>query len=231
MNKKVKLVLNILKPKAKALGFSKDELEGIAADIASNLEFEDEASDEVINEKISEQVDSVIPYLKIAQKASNRVIQNYKNNNHQNDDEGNPDPNAGGDEEPSEELSKFMSTVLTKLEAVTTQNKALQTQITGLVADRENDGRRSRLKALLKDTGTFGRTVLKNFDRMKFENETEFDEFYEGVTEDLAAINQERADSGLSKLGASAASNGNKKEYDKPEVLNEKQVDELAESL
>lgn len=230
MNKKVKLVLNILKPKSKALGFSNDELEGIAADIASNLEFEDEASDEVINEKISEQVDSVIPYLKIAQKASNRVIQNYKNNNHP-DDEGNPDPNAGGDEEPSEELSKFMSTVLTKLEAVTTQNKALQTQITGLVADRENDGRRSRLKALLKDTGTFGKTVLKNFDRMKFENETEFDEFYEEVTEDLAAINQERADSGLSKLGASAASNGNKKEDDKPEVLNEKQVDELAESL
>lgn len=230
MNKKVKLVLNILKPKAKALGFSKDELEGIAADIASNLEFEYEASDEVINEKILEQVDSVIPYLKIAQKASNRVIQNYKNNNHP-DDEGNPDPNAGGDEEPSGELSKFMSTVLTKLEAVTTQNKALQTQITGLVADRENDGRRSRLKALLKDTGTFGKTVLKNFDRMKFENETEFDEFYEGVTEDLAAINQERADSGLSKLGASAASNGNKKEDDKPEVLNEKQVDELAESL
>ena len=36
----------------------------------------------------------------------------------------------------------------------------------------------SKLKALLKDKGTFGKTVLKNFDKMKFENESEFDDFY-----------------------------------------------------
>lgn len=67
-------------------------------------------------------------------------------------------------------------------------------------SERENDGRRSKLKALLKDKGTFGKTVLKNFDKMKFENESEFDDFYDGVVEDLAAIDQERANEGLENL-------------------------------
>ena len=94
MKKKTKQVLSILKPKCKALGFNSSELEGIAADIADNLELDEEASEEDINEKISAEVDSVVPYLKIAQKASNRVIQNYKNNKSNDDDDNNNDDEA-----------------------------------------------------------------------------------------------------------------------------------------
>ena len=35
---------------------------------------------------------------------------------------------------------------------------------------------------------------------MSFENESEFDDLYDGVTEDLSALNQERANAGLAKL-------------------------------
>lgn len=35
-------------------------------------------------------------------------------------------------------------------QALITQNKALQTEILGLKSERENDGRRSKLKALLR---------------------------------------------------------------------------------
>lgn len=225
MKKKTKQVLSILKPKCKALGFNLEELEGIAADIADNLELDEEASEEEINEKISSEVEAVIPYLKIAQKASNRVIQNSKNNKNPESD----DMNAGQDGVGQEEEEKAPAWA----QAIITQQKAIQTELTGLKSERETDGRRSKLKALLKDTGTFGKSTLKNFDKIKFENETDFEEFYDGVVEDLATLNQERANAGLAKLGATAATSGNKKEKedDKPEVISEKEIEELAGTM
>lgn len=222
MKKKTKQVLSILKPKCKALGFNSSELEGIAADIADNLELDEEASEEDINEKISAEVDSVVPYLKIAQKASNRVIQNYKNNKSNDDDNG-----EGKSNKPSEEADKIPAWA----QALIAQNKAIQTELVGLKSERVSDGRRAKLQALLKDTGVFGKNVLKNFDRMSFENESEFDDFYDGVTEDLSALNQERANAGLAKLGASSAQTVHKDKEDKPEVLSDKDIEELAETF
>lgn len=228
MKKKTKQVLSILKPKCKALGFNLEELEGIAADIADNLELDEEASEEEINEKISSEVEAVIPYLKIAQKASNRIIQNSKNNKNPESDDN--DTNAGQDgvnQEKEEEKVPVWA------QAIITQQKAIQTELTGLKSERETDGRRSKLKVLLKDTGTFGKSTLKNFDKIKFENEADFEEFYDGVVEDLATLNQERANAGLAKLGATAATSGNKKEKegDKPEVISEKEIEELAGTM
>lgn len=228
MKKKTKQVLSILKPKCKALGFNLEELEGIAADIADNLELDEEASEEEINEKISSEVEAVIPYLKIAQKASNRVIQNSKNNKNPESDDN--DTNAGQDGVDQE---KEEEKVPVWAQAIITQQKAIQTELTGLKSERETDGRRSKLKALLKDTGTFGKSTLKNFDKIKFENEADFEEFYDGVVEDLATLNQERANAGLAKLGATAATSGNKKEKegDNPEVISEKEIEELARTM
>lgn len=227
MKKKTKQVLSILKPKCKALGFNSSELEGIAADIADNLELDEEASEEDINEKISAEVDSVVPYLKIAQKASNRVIQNYKNNKSNDDDNDDDEAGEGKSNKPSEEADKIPAWA----QALIAQNKAIQTELVGLKSERVSDGRRAKLQALLKDTGVFGKNVLKNFDRMSFENESEFDDFYDGVTEDLSAINQERANAGLAKLGASSAQTVHKDKEDKPEVLSDKDIEELAETF
>lgn len=231
MKKKTKQVLSILKPKCKALGFNSSELEGIAADIADNLELDEEASEEDINEKISAEVDSVVPYLKIAQKASNRVIQNYKNNksNDDDNDENNNDDKAG--EGKSNKSSEEADKIPTWAQALIAQNKAIQTELVGLKSERVSDGRRAKLQALLKDTGVFGKNVLKNFDRMSFENESEFDDFYDGVTEDLSALNQERANAGLAKLGASSAQTVHKDKEDKPEVLSDNDIEELAETF
>ncbi len=228
MKKKTKLVLNVLKLKSKALGFSKDELEGIAADVANNFELDEEASDEDINAEIEKQVDAVIPFLKIAQKTAQRTIQNFKDSN-TDDDEVNKSDDTGikNNQKPAEEPQE--EKVPAWAQALITQNKALQTEILGLKAERESDGRRSKLKALLKDKGTFGKSVLKSFDRMKFDNESEFEDFYDGVIEDLAAIDQERANEGLGKLGA--PSEVEHKDNKKPEVLGDKEIDALAETL
>ena len=232
MKKRTKQVLVILKPKSKALGFSREELEGIAADVANNLELDEEASDEDVNAEIEKQVNAVLPYLKIAQKTAQRTIQSFKDSKNLDDDEvDDPDDDPAGNKKPirKQKKEKEEEQVPAWAQALITQNKALQTEILGLKSERESDGRRSKLKALLKDKGTFGKTVLKNFDKMKFENESEFDDFYDGVVEDLAAIDQERANEGLGKLGAPAAQRKPKEE--EVEVIKEKEIDELAETM
>lgn len=232
MKKRTKQVLVILKPKSKALGFSREELEGIAADVANNLELEDEASDEDVNAEIEKQVNAVLPYLKIAQKTAQRTIQSFKDSQDLDDDEvDDPDDDPAGSKKPirKQKKEKEEEQVPAWAQALITQNKALQTEILGLKSERENDGRRSKLKALLKDKGTFGKTVLKNFDKMKFDNESEFDDFYDGVVEDLAAIDQERANEGLGKLGAPAAQR--KPKTEEVEVIKNNEIDELAETM
>lgn len=228
MKKKTKLVFNVLKLKSKALGFSKEELEGIAADVANNFELDEEASDEDVNAEIEKQVDAVTPYLKIAQKTAQRTIQKFKDSDDNDDEDTNPD--GTGIKEDNHKSEKVLEEkVPAWAQALITQNKALQTEILGLKSERETDGRRSKLKALLKDKGTFGKSVLKSFDRMKFENESEFDDFYDGVVEDLAAIDQERANEGLGKLGAPTGPN--RKEEGKPDVLKADEIDALAETM
>lgn len=232
MKKRTKQVLVILKPKSKALGFSREELEGIAADVANNLELDEEASDEDVNAEIEKQVNAVLPYLKIAQKTAQRTIQSFKDSKDLDDDEvDDPNDDPAGNKKPirKPKKEKEEEQVPAWAQALITQNKALQTEILGLKSERESDGRRSKLKALLKDKGTFGKTVLKNFDKMKFENESEFDDFYDGVVEDLAAIDQERANEGLGKLGAPAAQRKPKEE--EVEVIKENEIDELAETM
>lgn len=231
MKKKTKLVFNVLKLKSKALGFNKDELEGIAADVANNFELDEEASDEDVNAEIEKQIDAVLPFLKIAQKSAQRTIQNFKDSQDLDDDEvDDDDDDPAGNKKPIRKQKKEKEEqVPAWAQALITQNKALQTEILGLKSERENDGRRSKLKALLKDKGTFGKTVLKNFDMMKFENESAFDDFYDGIVEDLAAIDQERANEGLGKLGAPAAQRKPKKE--EVEVIKDDEIDELAETM
>lgn len=232
MKKRTKQVLVILKPKSKALGFSREELEGIAADVANNLELDEEASDEDVNAEIEKQVNAVLPYLKIAQKTAQRTIQSFKDSKYLDDDEvDDPEDDPAGNKKPirKQKKEKEEEQVPAWAQALITQNKALQTEILGLKSERESDGRRSKLKALLKDKGTFGKTILKNFDKMKFENESEFDDFYDGVVEDLAAIDQERANEGLGKLGAPAAQRKPKEE--EVEVIKENEIDELAETM
>ena len=232
MKKRTKQVLVILKPKSKALGFSREELEGIAADVANNLELDEEASDEDVNAEIEKQVNAVLPYLKIAQKTAQRTIQSFKDSKGLDDDEvDDPDDDPAGNKKTirKQKKEKEEEQAPAWAQALITQNKALQTEILGLKSERENDGRRSKLKALLKDKGTFGKTVLKNFDKMKFENESEFDDFYDGVVEDLADIDQERANEGLGKLGAPAAQRKHKQE--EVEVIKDNEIDELAETM
>ena len=61
-------VIQVLKPKAISLGFSKEELEVVANQIKATL------PENATDEQIDAAVEAAIPYLKVSQTAVNRIV-------------------------------------------------------------------------------------------------------------------------------------------------------------
>ena len=78
MDKKTKLVLELLKTKASSLGFNKEELEGAATTIAGNLGVDDDATEEALNAAAEKAVSVYLPILELSQKNANRIITKNK---------------------------------------------------------------------------------------------------------------------------------------------------------
>lgn len=214
-----------LKTKVKAFGFSKKELESVAETLSNNLNLEENASDEDVNEAIENAVDSVIPFLKVSQAAASRAIQAFKDAHPEGDADGDKDekeplnqptppkvnPPAQHDEEPP----KWAQQLLSRLDKLET--------------DKVADTRRSRLSKLVDGAGVFATQTLRNFKKMQFNSDDEFDEYLDEIKNDLAALNQERANEGLGKLGAPGVAP--KPKEDKPKPVTDAELDELAKNL
>ena len=239
MDRKQQVLLR-LKPKVKAFGFNSRELKGIAAKIADNLTSADDASDEDVNAEIDKEIDSALRYLPFGQSQANRLLDEWKKNHPETDDDDNDDDddddgasdnqrrqagsntknpkNKGKNDDAPEWAKGLVQTVQT-----------LNDEIAALKGEKVTTTRREKLETLLKDAGTFGTRTLKSFNKMKFENDEEFEEFYSEVEEDLKSYNQERADAGLSSLGNPPGAGSKKQE--KNEVLTEGEVIAIATGL
>ena len=224
-----------LKLKAKALGFNSKELKGIAAKIADNLISADDASEEDVNAEIDEKIEAVLPYLTFGQSQANRLLDEWKKNHPETDDDDDDDDgtsgiqarqtgskrnsqNKGKNDDTPEWAKGLLQTV-----------QSLNDEIVALKGEKVTSTRREKLESLLKDAGTFGARTLKSFNRMKFENDDEFDEFYSEIEEDLKAYNQERADAGLSNLGNPPGSGSGKPKDE--EVLTDEEIDAIVSSF
>lgn len=217
------LVLQALKPKVKALGFNKNELKGVAAQIANNLNLEDDATEEDVNAAISEAIDAAMPFLEMTQKVSSRVINDYKKTSEKPDEEEDED-----DTEPThtkkqkqpktDDTPEWAQMLVKKIES-------LEGELTAVKAEKTSASRKDKLSAVLKDAGSYGTRTMKNFAKMKFESDDEFEDFLEDVQADLEAYNQEQANKGLGKLGGSPSLG---KGAEKSEVLTDDEVKELA---
>ena len=224
-----------LKLKAKALGFNSKELKGIAAKIADNLISADDASEEDVNAEIDEKIEAVLPYLTFGQSQANRLLDEWKKNHPETDDDDDDDDdtsgiqarqtgskrnsqNKGKNDDTPEWAKGLLQTV-----------QLLNDEIVALKGEKVTSTRREKLESLLKDAGTFGARTLKSFNRMKFENDDEFDEFYSEIEEDLKAYNQERADAGLSNLGNPPGSGSGKPKDE--EVLTDEEIDAIVSSF
>lgn len=226
MKKEQKLVLEMLKPKVASLGFSKEELEGVAADIANNLDIPEEISDEDLNALVEKSVNAVIPSLKIAQKFANRVIESKLKK--QKEAEPVEDGKATG-EAVEEKGEKKEEEVPAWAKALIDSNTKLKEQLESIKGERTAETRRSTLKKMLEGTGTFGTRVLKSFDLMSFKDDDAFEAFKEDVKNDLEEYNQERANSGLDKLGLQKTPDESKK--NKVEPLSDSELEKLATNL
>lgn len=236
MDRKQQALLK-LKPKVKAFGFNKKELMSVAAKIADNLTSTDDASDEDVNAEIEAAIDAVLPYLQVSQSFVNRVIEENRKKNDDDDETGDDDDdepsnstnrqpgsnkknpkNRGKNDDTPEWAKGLVQTV-----------QILNDEIAALKGEKVVTTRREKLESLLKDAGTFGTRTLKSFNKMKFENDEEFEEFYSEVEEDLKSYNQERADAGLSSLGNPPGPGSKKQE--KNEVLTDEEVIAIAKGL
>lgn len=241
MNKYYKKVLEVLKTNKdiKALGFSRKEVRGVAANVADKLNLKDEATDEEVSEAIDDAIDAVMPLLKLSQSVADRQVQNYKDAHPEkdadtsDDDDDNDDepahtsPSKKGKKNTKDDNDDVNSALLASIKALTESVSGMKDEIALLKSGKVADSRRAKVEKLLKDTGKFGERMLKSYSRMTFKDDDEFDDYLEELKEDIEAVNQERADKGLEKLGVPPATNIKKKPGEK-ELMSDDEVKELA---
>lgn len=215
MNKHAKKVFDALKPKASKFGFNKKELQSIAKEIADNLTLDDDATDEDVEEEINKSVDAFIPILKYGQVLGNRLLDKYKAE-HAIDDDDNDDDDDNSDDDSDvkskknksgkgnsneEEMPAYMKAFMAKFDAMNVELAALK-------GEKVTDARRAQLEDILKDTGTFEKTTLRQFKRMTFEDDEAFEDFLDEIKEDAEKIKQEIADAKLKSSKPNAIDEG-----------------------
>ena len=255
MSKHFQKVLNALKTseEVKALGFDKEEIKRLASNIDKKLNLKEDASDEEVESAIEESVDDAIPYLKLAQSQASRIVKKKleKAKKTDEDDEDDEDDDGDGNEEDEDgdnddepagkpakkhknprkpksdddETKKLLKSLLKKMEK---QEETIASMRKGNAKDKW----RKKLEKAVENTGSFGKQKLREFDRLEFASEDDFDEYLSEVGDDLDEANQERANAGLEKLGLKTAPSAKKDNQVKEvEPYKDEEIDKLAESL
>lgn len=243
MNKYYRKVLDALKTNRdiKALGFSRKELKGVAANVANKLQLKDDATDEEVSEGISDAIDDVLPLLQLTQSAADRQVSEYKNAHPApNDDDVPPDDEQDDDDDPArrspsrkgkkgkKDSDDDDSATLNAIKELTKAVATLQGDVTALKSGNTTSSRTAKVRELLKDTGKFGERRLKSFSHMKFENEEEFEDYLDELKEDIEEENKERLEKGLEKLGRIPAPDTKHQPKEEDKLMSDDEVKELA---
>lgn len=178
-------VLQTLKPKVASLGFTKEELESVVETISGTLQ--EDASEEQINA----QVDAVIPYLKLSQSAVTRIVNAKKK------EEPPKAPKASTTTKEADEGAEPEDKFEKLLKVIEAQNE----KIDALVNKDVKTSRREVYVSKLKDLPeAIQKSKLKDFDRMNFKDQDDFDSFIQEAETDIPVIKQAIADSELSEM-------------------------------
>lgn len=178
-------VLQTLKPKVASLGFTKEELESVVETISGTLQ--EDASEEQINA----QVDAVIPYLKLSQSAVTRIVNAKKK------EELPKAPKASTTTKEADEGAEPEDKFEKLLKVIEAQNE----KIDALVNKDVKTSRREVYVSKLKDLPeAIQKSKLKDFDRMNFKDQDDFDSFIQEAETDIPVIKQAIADSELSEM-------------------------------
>lgn len=198
-----------------ALGFSKEELKSLASDIDENLDsIKETATDEDVENAIKVAIDGVIPMLKLAQMQASRIVS--KKLKEQDDErrqaEEEDEKKRKADEKPAEgtknadegkqkpaeekkeddELKSLIKALTEKVskqdETIAKQNEAMAQLLAGNVKDK----RKAILEAKLKGAGKYGSRKMREFERISFRDDSDFNDFLDEIDEDLEDIKAER---------------------------------------
>ena len=242
MNKYYRKVLEALKTNRdiKALGFSRKELKGVAANVANKLQLKDDATDEEVSEGISDAIDDVLPLLQLTQSAADRQVSEYKNAHPAPDDDDVPDDEPDDDDVPArrspsrkgkkgkKDSDDDDSATLNAIKELIKDVATLQSDVTALKSGNTTNSRTAKVRELLKDTGKFGERRLKSFSHMKFENEEEFEDYLDELKEDIEEENKERLEKGLEKLGRIPAPDTKPQPKEEDKLMSDDEVKRLA---
>ena len=212
-------VLQVLKPKVSAFGFDKNEVMGIAADIANNLNLKEDATEDEVNEAIANAVDAVVPYLKYGQSQANRVINDFKAKQKKDEHEEGEGKKEGKEDKKDEKPDN-------SLKELTDALKSIQAKLDSLEAEKSTTQRRAKLEKLLDGSGAFGKSKLRDFSRMKFDKDDDFDTYYDEVKADLESFVQETANEGLGKTTPPQMPKAKK-----VSVMSDDELDEMAGNM
>lgn len=184
--------------------------------IADKLKLPEDADDDAIDERLDE-LNDVFSFADMARNDDRARTEEAERKKKEQQDNPTPKPS---EENPKPDQKSTDTPEWAK--ALIESNKALQTRLEAIESGKVGDTRKSQLEAKLKDvTPKFKETVLKNFGRMKFDKDEDFDAFLEEVEEDAKEFIQAEANDGLSGVktpvqgkGGSAKKPASKEEVD-----------------
>lgn len=191
-------VYDALKPKVASLGFTKKELESVAAVIADNLSLEEDAEEDVVNAAIEKAVNTMIPVLQVAQSQASRSIEKFKaaNAKGQSRSADDDDTEPKSKEQDAPKANAVPDWAQSLLDSVS----SLKLEVNGLKSEKLTSTRKAKLEAALKDTGAFGTQTMRSFAKMNFNDDNDFDEFLTEVKESVKDLQKERNDKALESL-------------------------------
>jgi hypothetical protein len=124
---------------------------------------------------------------------------------------------------------KQLTDKLTKQEeAIARQNETISNLMKGNVREK----RKAIVEAKLKDAGTIGKTYKRMFDKLNFEDDTQFEEFLEQIDEDLKDYKQDLANELLAKQNPTPPATPDKKDDEEEQVeeFTDAEIDALADN-
>lgn len=189
-----------LKPKCNKFGFTQEELKSIAELIDGNLKLADDASEEEVTNAITTAVDATVPILAKGQVMASRVIDAYVKNHpdHKKDDDADPDKDK--DKDSDKDKDDVNAATLKLIKELTDKVGGLTTELTALKSGKIKESRKEKLEKVLKDTGLYGTSILKGFDRMKFDTDEDFEEYMTDVETQVQDYKKEQKDKGLASM-------------------------------
>jgi len=183
-------VLQLLKPKTASLGFTTEELEGVADNIAGTLK--EDATDEQINKAI----ESVLPFLQMSQKAVTRIVNAKEEKSKKEREEAEAKKKAeeegegSGDETAIEKL-------LAEIKAMREQQDA---KFAALEGEKTATKRIANFESIIKDLPEKQKaSELSTFKRLvsTFKDDEDFNSYLEEKKTSISEMVQENANEGL----------------------------------